>query len=328
MGTSTEQFNSVHSQIASVARLTQCIFEKNACAFEKCQLEARDLLRQVLLHLPRLEQVQLQHNSFVLREIARLSEWLLEGRRSVPPSLFDPNADALYLDDLVLGLVAPDVTRAILAHYHYLRHPRDYVFSLGLASSRSDQARSPVALFTLSELDVPHIIRMLPRCVQREEVLVLSRVYASRIAPKNTLSYGLRLLRHWLAKEAPHVRLLLTYINPNLGFDAASLRASNWSLFCREKRDHYLYLNDFYITDRECSRRFGSDSYEILRSIVGAKISRSRAKLQPLQMHSYFLQRRDRRIECLQSFGDREIDPRRLKDVGVSDECIDCSIST
>ncbi|MEK7185375.1 MAG: hypothetical protein AAB468_02825 [Patescibacteria group bacterium] len=269
-------------------------------------LDIRDLLRHALLHVPKLTSVERRRSSVLRSEIDRLAGMLLADRLLIPRSLFDLSAATVPLDDLDLAPVSAELTVALLSRFHYLRHPRDYVQSVGLFPSNG-HPNAIAALFTVSRMDLDHVMRLLPSGIDASQVQVLSRVYASPFAPRNTVSYGLGLLVARLRTESPHVRALITYINPNLGFDGASLRASNWRLLCRETRRCYYYLDGNYITERECVKSFGTDDFTALKMRLSVHITRSRMRLEPLQIYVHFFRKRDK-FKTL-DFPDRTIEP-------------------
>ena len=91
-------------------------------------------------------------------------------------------------------------------------------------------------------------------------------------------------VRELLRRIEPHVSLLLTYLNPNVGFTGASYKADNWVLFGQENDTRYLYLDGDYKTDRFFWEGFGSSNFEVLTRILGERVTRSRYSLAPLQV--------------------------------------------
>ena len=268
------------------------VVETGALAGAAQAIDKRDLIRALLLHLPRFSKAQLGKRCLVLAEARRLAEALIRARAHESASAYIPPSTPAVLDDLFFDVVSPAIVRSILADYHYLRHPRDVAFTYGLFTTQAGH-QAPYALFTVSDFDLAHLTPHLPDDIDSSEVLVLSRVYAAPAAPANSISYGLALLRHKLHERCPHARLLLSYINPNLGFTGASLQGANWLQLYLEQRDHYLYYRNDYITDRECRRRFGSFKPDQLMA-KKLPISTSRVPLEPLQIYGIHLYKRDR----------------------------------
>jgi hypothetical protein len=77
--------------------------------------------------------------------------------------------------------------------------------------------------------------------------------------------------------------MLLTYVNPNVGFSGASYKAANWLFFGREIDTKYAYLNEDYITLRAISEKVGNNevSEDHLRYSV--------QPLEPLEVYAYFV---------------------------------------
>jgi hypothetical protein len=124
-------------------------------------------------------------------------------------------------------------------------------------------------------------------------VLVLSRVFAFDWAPHNAITYLLRRALVVAQDEHPSVRLVVTYVNPNLGFSAASYRAGNWTLFAREHGTRYAYLDGEYVTDRRLAATFGTSDPDQMRNRLGHRFAVSRMPLAPLDLYAL---PRDRRL--------------------------------
>jgi hypothetical protein len=120
---------------------------------------------------------------------------------------------------------------------------------------------------------------------------VLSRVFAFDWVPSNTISFLLRRLVGRVRHANENVRVLLTYVNPNLGFTGASYRGSNWSKVAVETGTRYAYLDGDYVTDRELGRIFGTTDEGRLRARLGERLSYSRMPLQPLSIYAYAVDR-------------------------------------
>jgi hypothetical protein len=158
------------------------------------------------------------------------------------------------------------------------------VYLAGFAADRV------AVLLTFSALDLGRIATTLPQSVDADEVLVLSRVYATGWAPRNSLSRLLALAGRHLRERTLEVKLLLTYLNPNVGFDGASYKAANWTLYGRERQTRYAYLDASYVTDRELTRRFGTSNAGELRRSLGGRVAFSRMPLTPLEIYGYALE--------------------------------------
>jgi hypothetical protein len=62
----------------------------------------------------------------------------------------------------------------------------------------------------------------------------------------------------YVRHNMPSVELLVTAIDPNLGFTGCSYRAANWQQWMTVKARPYLYENRRYITPRQLRERFGT----------------------------------------------------------------------
>lgn len=269
----------VHRKIAVSPGCTEIreIIERHAPDREA----ARRLVPRVLLHLPRLadETGRLGHRDADI-EVAGLAaeeveppSWMATPRQ--PPR----SATQLRLEEL-------DEARAtvVLERFHYLRSHRPV--SLHLAGMAGDRL---AALLSFSQLDLGAVNATLPTGVRGSEVSVLARAYAVGWAPRNSLSRLLSLAARRLRERDVGVGLMLTYLNPNLGFNGASYKAANWMLYGRETGTRYAYLDGRYITDRQLTQRFGTSDATELPRVLGERIAFSRMELEPLLVYGYAL---------------------------------------
>jgi hypothetical protein len=175
------------------------------------------------------------------------------------------------------------VARTILTRFHYLGSFR--YRSRHLVAWAPDGR--PAALASVSPFDVPTIRNVLPAALTDGEIRVLSRVFAFDWAPRNTLTWMFgRVARVLASPEGGTVKLLLTYVNPNMGFSGASYRAGNWTLIARETGTRYAYLDGRYITDRELIRRHGTSDPEVLLPRLGPRLEYSTKHQRPLEIYA------------------------------------------
>jgi hypothetical protein len=245
-------------------------------------LSPRALGVESLLHMPRLAD---SAGAVVCEradaEVARLSRRLHTFYEPVE-ELLRPPAVAPELADIRVGVVEEPVATTIAKHLHYLHSPRRHGLHLG---SYTTEQRL-VAMVSISPLDIAPIVAVLPSGVRPAEAFVVSRVFAFDWAPRNTISHLLSNVERRLREAHGEIRLLLTYLNPNLGFDGASYRAANWSLFGYEAGTRYGYLGNDYITDREIARLPVADRRRVVYSLM---------PLAPLMLFGRLLRRHDRR---------------------------------
>jgi hypothetical protein len=84
--------------------------------------------------------------------------------------------------------------------------------------------------------------------------------------------------------------ILVTYVNPNLGFTGATYRAANWTRLAREHGTHYSYVDSVYVTDRQLIARFGTADPFVLRERLGEQFQRSLMPLDPLDVYAFALE--------------------------------------
>lgn len=251
-------------------------------AAEEHDVSAHEVLVRLLLDLPR----SADGDGHVMAEVARARAEQVAARYAGRIAPFTdcrlPPPEFVRARDLRFGEIAEAVARPILERFHYLESFRpDSTHFAGLAAGRL------AAQLTVSRLDLTTIAERLPPSVTPGEVVVLARVFAFDWAPRNALSFLMaRLVRH-LRDAAQPPRLLLTYLNPNLGFSGASYRAANWSLWATEAGTRYAYLDKEYITDRALVARFGTASADRLAVQLGSRIRFSRMRLAPLRIYAY-----------------------------------------
>jgi hypothetical protein len=253
----------------------------------------RNLLRQLLLHLPRFSYEELEHTPTLRAEIDRLSKKILE--RNIPslPSEHPLQTAGIQLRCTQLIELQASLACDLHRTHHYLGSPRSDGIHLGLYTATSPSDRHTLTgAVTLSALDIPHIRSSLPSNICADEVLVVSRLLGLRGAPPNAMSYLLGRTFDWVRTRRPDVKLLLTYLNPNLGFCGTVYRATNWLLFGREHKQHYLYLDGDYVTDRAMITAHKTNAWVELRNILGSRLSRSVVPLRPMDIYYYSMKGR------------------------------------
>jgi hypothetical protein len=250
------------------------------------------LLRQVLLHFHRFDSSELSDSRVLESEVKRIVKKLAAKIEQVPPALRTPTE--IDLQETHLGTVDPKTAELVHHTYHYLGSPRESGVHLGLYSGKISGEPKLITLVTLSDFDLPHMVDALPAGIGRDQVMVLARLFSFSWCPRNAMSHTLGLTFSWIRKHRPNVRILLTYLDPNLGFRGTIYRATNWFLFGREHKKRYLYLDGEYVTDRAMIRKYGTADLQKLRALLGSRIEKSREPLRPLEVYVYFLYPRDR----------------------------------
>ncbi len=236
-----------------------------SASYGVCEL---DLTLRVLLHLPRYSREQLEDEGVIRGETERLasivrdlqqdfSDWRLQERYST-------------FERKLARVVEITDNRASIIHqrFHYIGSARPgRHFALHFGSQDI-----PAALITLSEMDVQKLTPYIAS-TQRSASLLLSRMFCFRWAPRNTLSYLLGYVARLLQREG-EIKSLVTWVNPNLGFDAASYRASNWT-FVGTERACYRYVGENYATARDAFQNKNSSAPDL---------ETSKLRLEPFQV--------------------------------------------
>lgn len=255
----------------------------------------RDLLRQLLLHLPRFPSSALGQPSLVEAEAQRLSLKLQAVRGRLSP-LYQAPLPSLPLASAELREVDEPLALALHQSLHYLGSPRPGGTHLGLwGKTERDGEPRLMALLTLSAFDLHHADAAIPEDLAPHQVQVVSRLFAMEGAPPNSVSFLLGRVFAWLKVHREDVRMLLTYLDPNLGFHGTIYQATNWTWVGREYKERYLYLDGDYVTDRQMIRAQGTARFEELREIFGTRVARSEHRLAPLRLYRYRLDRLQRR---------------------------------
>lgn len=253
----------------------------------------RALRLQTLLHLPRVA----DQRGYVTAETAA-SESTRRAQRIIALTAsfahWVPRPDPMPRKPTELRVVRADETlaRPLLERFHYLRSFRESSTHVAgvLADSR------PAAILSFSPFDIGPLEAALPAGVARHEVLMLSRAFAFDWAPQNTITYLVRRALAIARDESPATRLVLTYVNPNLGFSAASYRAGNWTRFAREHGTRYAYVDGEYVTDRCLASTFGTSDPTRIYDRLGQRFAVSRMPLAPLDLYALALDRRLRGV--------------------------------
>ncbi len=299
MGAEAVQFEqNVEEALASLPFLTRMERCARTSLIESLDeapsVDRRLLLRRVLLHLPRFTDDELNDPAFVRLEVERRAEEVARRRLDLAKDLLVPRTLAGPMQGAVLDLVPEELAGQVHQGWHYLASPRAGVH-LGLFARAGCRAADLLALATLSPLDVPYLTALLPGGHDPGAALVLSRLVAADDVPPNTMTHFMGRMFEWLRTSHHEIRILLSYLNPNLAFSGSVYRASNWQLFAREPKQQVFYVDGSYVTDREVIRRFGTNDPALLPLHDGSPLSISRQHLLPLEVFVYFPHASDRR---------------------------------
>jgi hypothetical protein len=219
----------------------------------------------------------LQDLKLVTQEIRRLANSV--SARQVGFEGWRDRSKWPMLDRLTNRVVPWDSTQAqeIYRRFHYIGTCRTDMVHLALIHDQSKDV--PMALASISTMDISNLEYLFPTQADRAAVLVISRVFAFDWAPRNSISFLLGRVHRWVRKNAPKVSCLISYVNPNLGFSGSSYIAANW-VHLTSQPVRYMYLNGNYITYR---------TYLELSREQQAAITYSQWLLEPLQILQFTL---------------------------------------
>jgi hypothetical protein len=77
----------------------------------------------------------------------------------------------------------------------------------------------------------------------------------------------------------PSVELLVTAVDPNLGFTGISYRAANWQQWMTVRARPYLYENHRHVTPRQLRERFGTANLAKLQDKYPGIFEKSKVSL-------------------------------------------------
>jgi hypothetical protein len=256
---------------------------------------ALDVARQTCLNVCRYEakdlSVELAKNL-----IRRTGESIFSRRQDLPREIANPPSPQIHLKDAKVGIVDEALAHFVQKTHHYLGSPRMSSLNLGLFAPNPDcRGETLLAIATFSKFDLSHMFGLLPVGVEVDQVLVLSRFFAFNGCPPNTPSFALSRMFDWLRRRDSNLKMVFSYLNPNLGFRGTIYRASNWRLMGLERKERYLYLDGNYVTDRCMIDLFGTAKFELLKPILGERLERSKFNLLPLEVYAYALDLRLRK---------------------------------
>jgi hypothetical protein len=239
-------------------------------------VEPRALAVRALLHLPRVASyngwVPKRQAQWELRISAeRLLSDVCAARRHVPIGKFQ-------LPDLDFEEIDSSRAIPVITSLHYLRGSRPNSLYFALVDP---VGRLPVSLCSISPLQwncVGNRIRT-QHGISQEKVWDVSRVYSIDGAPPNAISFLLSKVRIYVRRNMPSIELLVTAVDPNLGFTGCSYRAANWQQWMTVRARPYLYEDRSYITPRQLRERFGTASLAELQSKYPGIFEKSKVSL-------------------------------------------------
>jgi hypothetical protein len=226
----------------------------------------------------------------ILREADLLLEELdaaVDHNTGTRPLLLPGKQDHILLHETMVKPVDEELALFMHARYHYLLTPRTAIFHLGLFSP----AGHMLGLASFSENDLTHLNPILPDGITQKDSLVLSRFVTFDYTPLNTPTHFLGQASKWIRGHYPGVRLALSYLDPNLGFEGTIYKAYNAKLVAEEAKRRYLYDHGRYASDRSMLERFGTADWKKLHA-KDAAITQSVEPLKPLQVYAWDINRK------------------------------------
>jgi hypothetical protein len=205
----------------------------------------RDLIKEALLQLPQYSRDALSSESFLRSEMAGLAFRTNELQRGFESWIEQRKICCLKRGDFRAALVPESVAYDLHLRFHYLHSPHAGE-TVGIYHGSKGP---PAAIATISPMDVEVLRKYVP-AGGSDKALLLSRVFAFDWAPPNSISYLLSQVSRWVKMNRPRAELLLTFVNPNLGFSGSSYQASNWQLVGNHAVV-YRYVDGRYVSARE-----------------------------------------------------------------------------
>lgn len=246
-----------------------------ACVSRSANIPARALHLQALMHLPRIAGADgMLPDAQAAAEVSRVASFVPSW-----PEWDSPTLPSNRAGEWQVGGLEDQCARQIFERFHYIGSYRPHAQHYGMWPA--SHWERPVVAASVSENDV-EVLRGLAAqtSIRPERSRVLSRMFAFPRTPPNAIS----ILLSRIARQQKRlgVQLLLTYVNPNLGFTGVSYRASNWTLIGSEAIQAYYYVDERYITNRELDTRFGTHDPARLSQLLGLRFGCSVMPLSPL----------------------------------------------
>jgi hypothetical protein len=240
------------------------------------RVEPRALTVRTLLHLPR---VAGHSGRLTRRQLDAELRNCAVGLRADQGEILDlVPTDGYLLRDLRFVSYDDRNAARIFGHLHYLRSARAGSKNYALVDPLHGR---PVSLCSVSPLQWSVVGRQLRSQfgVPPERVWDVSRVYSFDLAPSNAISFLLAKVRAALRQSEPTADLLVTAVDPNLGFTGSSYRAANWQQWMAIRARPYLYLDGRYVSPRKLREGYGTANLAKVRAHSGALVEQSRARL-------------------------------------------------
>jgi hypothetical protein len=239
-------------------------------------VEPRALAVRVLLHLPRVASYQ---GSVTRRQVQReLRIRADQLRADVRAARGQVPIEEFPLHDLTFEEIDASRAAPVLAFLHYLRSSRPDSLYFALVDPVD---RLPVSLCSVSPLQWTCVGKHIRAqfAIPPERVWDISRMYSADGAPRNAISKLLSKVRTYFRHNIPSAQLLVTAVDPNLGFIGCSYRAANWQLWMTVRARPYLYDRGNYVSPRQLRERFGTSRIDELQDRHPGRFQQSKVRL-------------------------------------------------
>jgi hypothetical protein len=245
-------------------------------AAHRAGVAPRTLAVSALLHLPRVA----SYGGWVMRwqvqrELETQTERLCRDARAARSYV---SFESFALGDLRFEKVDSSRALPVLTLLHYLRSARPGSLYFALVDPLY---RLPVTLCSLSQLQwkcVGSHIRS-RFAIPPQRIWDVSRVYSVDTAPRNAISMLLSRVRTYMRHNMPSASLLLTAVDPNLGFTGGSYRAANWQHWMTIRARPYIYERGRYVSPRQLREGYGTASLVELQAKYPGRFQQSKVRL-------------------------------------------------
>jgi hypothetical protein len=186
--------------------------------------------------------------------------------------------DKYALRDLAFEEIDSSRAVPVLTLLHYLRSARPGSRYFALVDPVH---RLPVSLCSVCPLEWKRVGSQISTqfAIPRGRVWDVSRVYSIDDAPPNAISSLLSRVRTHLRHNMSAADLLVTAVDPNLGFTGCSYRAANWQQWMTIQARPYVYEYGRYVTPRQLRERFGNSNLIELQAKHPGRFEQSRVSL-------------------------------------------------
>jgi hypothetical protein len=236
----------------------------------------RALAVRTLLQLPRVA----SHKGWISRwrtqrELRLSAERLRSDERAARSYV---PFEKFQLHDLIFQEIGSGRALPVLASLHYLRSARPGSRHFALVDPIDGL---PVTLCSMSPLEWKCVGSRLwsQFAISPDRAWDVSRVYSVDVAPANAISLLLSRVRKYVRHNRFPIDLLVTAVDPNLGFTGSSYRASNWQQWMSVQARPYLYEDGRYVSPRQLRERFGTSNISALQANFPGKFHQSKVRL-------------------------------------------------